>query len=98
MSLWDLSWRWVRITSQNFGNISNFVFLFQGQIEGRIDSHNKILFAKKTDQRSLTFERSLKIGDEYERRTKLMILRAAMLKAQIVVKVGGEWIGKKLGC
>ncbi len=37
------------------------------------------------DERSITFEKSLKIGDEYERRTKLMILRAAMLRAHITV-------------
>jgi COP9 signalosome complex subunit 1 len=46
------------------------------------------------DQRSITFERSLKIGEEYERRTKLMILRAAMLKAHIQVKV---FLFKSLG-
>jgi len=60
--------------------------ILEGQIEARIDSHNKILFAKKVDQRSVTFEKSLKTGEEYERRTKLMILRTAMLKAHIQVK------------
>ncbi|CAL8100263.1 unnamed protein product [Orchesella dallaii] len=60
--------------------------ILDGQIQARIDSHNKILYAKNIDQRSVTFEKSLKMGEEYERRTKLMILRAAMVRAQIQVK------------
>lgn len=61
--------------------------ILEGQVQARIDSHNKILYAKNIDQRSVTFEKSLKMGEEYERRTKLMILRAAMVRAQIQVKV-----------
>jgi len=61
--------------------------ILDGQILARIDSHNKILCARKMDERSLTFEKSLQMGEEYERRTKLMILRAATVRAQIQVKV-----------
>lgn len=57
------------------------------QIQARIDSHNKILYAKDADQRSVTFEKAMNIGKEYQRRTKILILRAAMLKNQIHVKV-----------
>lgn len=39
------------------------------------------------DQRSTTFERSLAIGRDYQRRTRMLILRAAMLRHQIHVKV-----------
>lgn len=39
------------------------------------------------DQRSTTFEKSIAIGKEYQRRTRMLILRAAMLKNQIHVKV-----------
>ncbi|CAG7725017.1 unnamed protein product [Allacma fusca] len=60
--------------------------ILDGQIQARIDSHNKILFSKNVDQRSVTFEKSLRMGEEYERKTKLMILRAAMIRAQIQVK------------
>jgi len=59
----------------------------EGQIQGRIDSHNKILYAKNIDERSVTFEKSLKMGEEYERRTKLMLIRTAIIKANIQVKV-----------
>ncbi|KAF6202495.1 hypothetical protein GE061_002891 [Apolygus lucorum] len=61
--------------------------ILDGQIQGRIDSHNKILYAKDTDQRSGTFEKALQMGKEYQRRTRMLILRAAQLKAHIAVKV-----------
>lgn len=47
----------------------------------------QILYAKEADERSQTFEKSLSMGDEYERRTKALILRSAMLKNNICVKV-----------
>lgn len=63
--------------------------ILDGQIQARIDSHNKILYAKDADQRSSTFEKAMNIGKEYQRRTRMLILRAAMLKAHIHVKVSG---------
>ncbi|XP_012259039.1 COP9 signalosome complex subunit 1 isoform X1 [Athalia rosae] len=60
--------------------------ILDGQIQARIDSHNKILYAKDVDQRSTTFEKSISMGKEYQRRTRMLILRAAMLKHQIHVK------------
>lgn len=60
--------------------------ILDGQIQARIDSHNKILYAKDMDQRSTTFEKSLSVGKEYQRQTRMLILRAAMLKHQIHVK------------
>lgn len=66
--------------------------ILDGQIQARIDSHNKILYAKDADQRSSTFEKAINIGKEYQRRTRMLILRAAMLKAHIHVKVSiVEW-------
>ncbi|KAJ8318074.1 hypothetical protein KUTeg_003165 [Tegillarca granosa] len=60
--------------------------ILEGQINARIDSHNKILYAKDTDQRSTTFEKSIAMGKEYQRRTTALILRSAVLKNQIHVK------------
>ncbi|XP_015111870.1 COP9 signalosome complex subunit 1 [Diachasma alloeum] len=60
--------------------------ILDGQIQARIDSHNKILYAKDVDQRSTTFEKSISIGKEYQRRTKMLLLRAAIFKHQIQVK------------
>ncbi|GAB6021371.1 cop9 signalosome complex subunit [Chamberlinius hualienensis] len=60
--------------------------ILEEQIQARIDSHNKILFAKDIDQRSTTFEKSLSVGKEYRRRTTALLLRSAMLKNQLHVK------------
>lgn len=60
--------------------------ILDGQIQARIDSHNKVLFAKDVDQRRTTFERSLLMGKEYQRRTRMLILRAAVLRSKVHVK------------
>lgn len=51
------------------------------------------------DQRSTTFEKSLLMGKEFQRRVKAMILRAAVLRNQIHVKVGRgpRWAGLEGG-
>ncbi|RXN31507.1 COP9 signalosome complex subunit 1 [Labeo rohita] len=46
----------------------------------------QILYARDVDQRSTTFEKSLQMGKEFQRRAKAMILRAAVLRNQIHVK------------
>ncbi|KAF5894760.1 COP9 signalosome complex subunit 1 [Clarias magur] len=61
--------------------------ILEGLINARIDSHSKILYARDVDQRSTTFEKSLQMGKEFQRRTKAMILRAAVLRNQIHVKI-----------
>ncbi|KAK3797212.1 hypothetical protein RRG08_030439 [Elysia crispata] len=60
--------------------------ILDGHIKARIDSHNKILYAKDADQRSTTFEKAILMGKEYQRRTKALILRSAVIKCQIHVK------------
>lgn len=61
--------------------------ILEGQIQARIDSHNKVLFAKDVDERTFTFEKALDMGQAWQRRTKALILRSAMLKhGNIVVR------------
>jgi COP9 signalosome complex subunit 1 len=60
--------------------------ILDGQIQARIDSHNKILYAKNADQRSSTFEKAINVGKEFQRRTRMLVLRTAMLKKQIHVR------------
>lgn len=50
------------------------------QIQARIDSHNKILYARHTDQRNSTFQRALQTGVEFEREVRAMLLRANLIK------------------
>lgn len=60
--------------------------ILEGQIQARIDSHNKILYAKDADHRSATFEKAINVGNEFQRRSRMLILRAAMVKHHIHVK------------
>ncbi|RVW32636.1 COP9 signalosome complex subunit 1 [Vitis vinifera] len=50
------------------------------QIQARIDSHNKILYARHADQRNATFQRVLQTGNEFDRDVRAMLLRANLLK------------------
>lgn len=59
--------------------------IFEGHIKARIDSHNKILYAKNTDPRTLTFERAIRMGKLWQRQTQALISRTAILNAGIVV-------------
>ncbi|KAK8587958.1 hypothetical protein V6N13_086917 [Hibiscus sabdariffa] len=50
------------------------------QIQARIDSHNKILYARHADQRNATFQRVLQTGNEFDWDVRTMLLRANLLK------------------
>ncbi|XP_051183650.1 COP9 signalosome complex subunit 1 [Lolium perenne] len=52
----------------------------ENKINARIDSHNKILYARHADQRNATFQRALQTGSEFERDVKAMLLRANLMK------------------
>ena len=49
-------------------------------MQARIDSHNKILYARHADQRNATFQRVLQTGTEFDRDVKSMLLRANIIK------------------
>eukprot|EP01113_Clastostelium_recurvatum_P018008 TRINITY_DN2124_c0_g1_i1.p1 TRINITY_DN2124_c0_g1~~TRINITY_DN2124_c0_g1_i1.p1 ORF type:complete len:436 (+),score=129.42 TRINITY_DN2124_c0_g1_i1:32-1339(+) len=58
----------------------------EGSIQARIDSHNKRLYARQTDDRSSTFEAALRAGDEYQRNTLALLQRVSLMKNDMVVK------------
>jgi len=60
--------------------------ILEGKIQARIDSHNKVLYAQDTDQRSVTFEKAIEMAALYEERARMMILRSAVLKGKVMVK------------
>lgn len=60
--------------------------IMDGSIQARIDSHNKRLYARQTDQRTATFEKTLGLGDEYQENTKSLLLRVNLLRNDFVVK------------
>jgi COP9 signalosome complex subunit 1 len=69
--------------------------IMDGQIQARIDSHNKRLYARQTDQRNATFDKALQLGDEYEANAKQLLLRASLLRAEFVVKGSASEAAKK---
>eukprot|EP00250_Pteridium_aquilinum_P024369 c28980_g1_i1 orf=202-1587(-) len=60
--------------------------IMENQIQARIDSHNKILHARHADQRNGTFQRAIQTGSEFERDTRAMLVRANLLKHDIVIR------------
>ncbi|KAE9605448.1 putative proteasome component (PCI) domain-containing protein [Lupinus albus] len=50
------------------------------QIQARIDSHNKILYARHADQRNATFQRVLETGRVFDRNVRDMLLRSNLIK------------------
>ncbi|XP_031265376.1 uncharacterized protein LOC116123786 [Pistacia vera] len=53
------------------------------QIQGRIDSHNKILYARHPDQRNATFRRVLQTGNEFDQDVRAMLPRANLLRFKV---------------
>ncbi|CAL9108760.1 unnamed protein product [Musa textilis] len=56
------------------------------QIQARIDSHNKILYARHADQRNATFQRVLQTGVEFERDVRAMLVRANLIKHECITR------------
>ncbi|KAI9253923.1 26S proteasome subunit RPN7-domain-containing protein [Phascolomyces articulosus] len=56
------------------------------RIAARIDSHQKILYAKKRDQRHRALRQSIQAGIDYEKSNKALMLRLKLLSADMIVK------------
>ncbi|KAF7986122.1 hypothetical protein HWV62_41567, partial [Athelia sp. TMB] len=57
-----------------------------GDIQGRVDSQNKILQAKTTDHRAELFDRAIKAGNEMQSANRKLLLRMRLQQADLVVK------------
>ena len=64
--------------------------ILDGQIAARIDSYNKILYARSTDVRAQAFEKALQVGADVQRRTHMLLLRAALVRNGIAVRPAGH--------
>lgn len=60
--------------------------IFNGQIPARIDSQKKVLHLRQTNQRSLTFAKTFKVGADYLHRGKALVLRNAIIHNSIQVQ------------
>lgn len=56
------------------------------KIQARIDSHNKVLLARHSDERSGTFDQALVIGNKYARDVKSLLLRLSIVQHDFVVR------------
>eukprot|EP00357_Protocruzia_adherens_P012991 CAMPEP_0114990566 /NCGR_PEP_ID=MMETSP0216-20121206/10875_1 /TAXON_ID=223996 /ORGANISM="Protocruzia adherens, Strain Boccale" /LENGTH=464 /DNA_ID=CAMNT_0002353771 /DNA_START=99 /DNA_END=1493 /DNA_ORIENTATION=+ len=56
-----------------------------GQIEARIDRHNKILYAKTANQKVNTYLKALEVGDAFRRDTEILLLRVNMLTQNFII-------------
>jgi len=65
--------------------------IMAGSIPARIDSQNKVLYARHADQRHATFQKALTMGDEYMRDTKALLLRLHLLRESFTVKAERTW-------
>ena len=64
--------------------------IISGMINARIDSHNKILYARHMDERNNTFAKVLARGEDYVRETHSLILRAKVMLNDMVQKDEAE--------
>lgn len=64
--------------------------ILAGRMNARIDSHGRMLYARETDQRSLTFEKALTMSANFQKRSKILLMRCALIKHQISVKVRSQ--------
>jgi len=60
--------------------------IMDGSIQARIDSHNKRLYARQADQRSVTFQNVLRMGEDYQWGTQALLQRVSMMRNELVVK------------
>lgn len=58
----------------------------RGDIHGRVDSQNKILKARSTDQRAQLFARALQSGEDMQAATRKLVLRMKLQQAELVVR------------
>lgn len=63
--------------------------IMDGKINGRIDSHNKILYSTKEDKRTTSFKKAIQIGEEHQQDITSFILRTNLLKHNFVVENPG---------
>jgi len=60
--------------------------IMKKDIKARIDSHNKIVYARQADQEVSTFHKALQTGLEYERQTKALLLRLDLVRNDMSIK------------
>eukprot|EP00484_Ammonia_sp_Unknown_P016470 CAMPEP_0197035598 /NCGR_PEP_ID=MMETSP1384-20130603/13347_1 /TAXON_ID=29189 /ORGANISM="Ammonia sp." /LENGTH=515 /DNA_ID=CAMNT_0042465677 /DNA_START=95 /DNA_END=1642 /DNA_ORIENTATION=- len=69
------------------------VCIGDSHISAKIDSHNKIVYASKTNKRNQLFQNVLNLGEEFERDMKAVLLRTSLIRNQVIVSQSrAEWL------
>jgi COP9 signalosome complex subunit 1 len=66
------------------GEISRLIA--KNAIQARIDSHNKVMYAKETNIRQKAFIKNEKLCSEYLLNAKIILMRSKMIMDNLVVK------------
>lgn len=61
------------------------VCIGDSHIKAKIDSHNKIVYASKTNKRNELFQSVLNLGEDFERDMKAVLLRTSLIKNNVIV-------------
>ena len=69
------------------------VCIGDSHIKAKIDSHNKIVYASKSNKRNELFQNVLSLGEDFERDMKAVLLRTSLIKNHVVVSQSrAEWM------
>jgi len=74
------------IISHPWVNLSLAELIGDNRIQARIDSANKVVYARNSDQRNATFQKSMNMGTAYVRNVKSMLMRMSLIKHDFVVR------------
>merc|ERR1712228_470312 len=69
------------------------VCIGDSHIKAKIDSHNKIVYASKSNKRNELFQNVLSMGEDFERDMKAVLLRTSLIKNNVIVSQSrSEWM------
>merc|ERR1719411_57730 len=69
------------------------VCIGDSHIKAKIDSHNKIVYASKSNKRNELFQNVLNLGEDFERDMKAVLLRTSLIKNGCIVSQSrSDWL------
>jgi len=69
--------------------------IIENVISARIDSHNKHLYARQSDERVQTFEKAIEMGESFQRTSRSLLLRVNLIRNEMIVRPSKEGKDKR---
>jgi len=69
--------------------------IVENVISARIDSHNKHLYARQSDERILTYEKAFEMGESFQRTSRSLLLRVNLIRNEMTVRPTKEGKDKR---